>query len=256
MSDDGGPKVERLAELLTEETQRPLTTAEKAEVDRLTRQLSNWSSDEFEFAAAALTLYYQDKDQALPAALRAKLAQKGHEFSKDTKEPKLILAASNGESVRYNIPRPSQKKRIRWSWLVAGLAGTIAIAGWWPKNSNPETLSLDNSDLKERLWVTPDLKPAGELRWSDRAQRGQARLRLPPNDTQRAQYQVWIFDRARDERYPVDGGVFNSVDDQVDIDILPKLPITQAVQMVITREAPGGVVVSQRTEVVASVDLR
>jgi len=29
------------------------------------------------------------------------------------------------------------------------------------------------------------------------------------NDPAGAQYQLWIFDAARDDRYPVDGGVFD-----------------------------------------------
>jgi hypothetical protein len=33
---------------------------------------------------------------------------------------------------------------------------------------------------------------------------------LPPNDPAKPQYQLWIFDRRRDQAYPVDGGVFDA----------------------------------------------
>lgn len=46
--------------------------------------------------------------------------------------------------------------------------------------------------------------------WSTRAQRGVMRLiGLKSNDARRWQYQLWIFDKTRDQRYPVDGGVFD-----------------------------------------------
>ena len=46
--------------------------------------------------------------------------------------------------------------------------------------------------------------------WSDTAQRGVMRIvGLQPNDRARWQYRLWIFDKARDQKYPVDGGVFD-----------------------------------------------
>jgi hypothetical protein len=46
--------------------------------------------------------------------------------------------------------------------------------------------------------------------WSPSAQRGFMRFGgLPPNDPTKTQYQLWIFDRQRDQALPVDGGVFD-----------------------------------------------
>lgn len=70
---------------------------------------------------------------------------------------------------------------------------------------------------------------------------------LAVNDPKQEQYQLWIFDAARDERYPVDGGVFDvpSCGHAV-IPIQAKLNVTEPKLFAVTIERPGGVVVSDR----------
>jgi anti-sigma-K factor RskA len=74
-----------------------------------------------------------------------------------------------------------------------------------------------------------------------------------PNDPERAQYQLWIFDAARDDRYPIDGGVFDVPPgrNELIVPMHPTLPVARAVAFAITVEPPGGVVVSNREKVVA-----
>ena len=70
---------------------------------------------------------------------------------------------------------------------------------------------------------------------------------LPVNDPAVEQYQLWIFDAQQDQRYPVDGGVFDvtsAAETVVQID--PKLRIVEPTLFAITIEKPGGVVVSSR----------
>ncbi len=89
----------------------------------------------------------------------------------------------------------------------------------------------------------------GEVLWNPALQRGVMRLiGLMPNDSTQWQYQLWIFDKTRDERYPVDGGVFNIARGQADrlVAIRAPVPIGDAVMFAITVEKPGGVVVSTR----------
>jgi hypothetical protein len=70
---------------------------------------------------------------------------------------------------------------------------------------------------------------------------------LSPNDPTRAQYQLWIFDRARDERYPVDGGVFDvGADGRAVVPIRTQLAVREPYLFAVTVEKPGGVVVSER----------
>jgi len=93
----------------------------------------------------------------------------------------------------------------------------------------------------------------GDVVWSDEAQTGFMRLEgLAPNDPTEAQYQLWIFDAARDERHPVDGGVFDvKAGDEVVVPIDAKLPVDRPTLFAVTVEPPGGVVVSTRERLAA-----
>ena len=90
----------------------------------------------------------------------------------------------------------------------------------------------------------------GDVVWSDATQTGYMRFRgLKANDPAVEQYQLWVFDAERDDKHPVDGGVFDipaGVDEAI-VPIDAKLPVSKAVLFAITVERPGGVVVSDRS---------
>ena len=68
---------------------------------------------------------------------------------------------------------------------------------------------------------------------------------LAKNDPRAAQYQLWIIDPSRDKR-PVDGGVFDITSaGEVLVPITAKLRIDKPEGFALTREQPGGVVVSK-----------
>ena len=69
---------------------------------------------------------------------------------------------------------------------------------------------------------------------------------MPVNDPATSQYQLWLVDPDRDEN-PVDGGVFDIPADEssVVIPIDAKLAVNNPTVFAITREQPGGVVVSK-----------
>ena len=95
----------------------------------------------------------------------------------------------------------------------------------------------------------------GEVVWNKDQQKGVMRFRgLAKNDPTRAQYQLWIFDKTRDEKYPVDGGVFD-VDSETG-DVLVAIHAAVAVSapslFAVTLERPGGVVVSKRERLVVT----
>jgi len=80
---------------------------------------------------------------------------------------------------------------------------------------------------------------------------------LAKNDPSRAQYQLWIFDKTRDEKYPVDGGVFDVDSDTGDV-VVPSratLPVNAPVLFAVTLERPGGVVVSKREHIVVTAKM-
>lgn len=103
---------------------------------------------------------------------------------------------------------------------------------------------------------TPTEDPAGAgadgaVVWNGEAQAGVMRFSgLEPNDPAEWQYQLWIFDAARDDRFPVDGGVFDvGPDGDALVPIRASLPVSQPVLFAITVERPGGVVVSSRERI-------
>ena len=93
---------------------------------------------------------------------------------------------------------------------------------------------------------------SGTLVWDTQSQSGVMRVvGLPANDPRRFQYQLWIFDRQRDERYPVDGGTFDvSAEGVIEIPIRTQLPVHEPTLFAVTVEDPGGVVVSSREHIV------
>jgi anti-sigma-K factor RskA len=96
-------------------------------------------------------------------------------------------------------------------------------------------------------------KVTGDVVWDARTQTGYLRfVGLRRNDPSSEQYQLWIFDGRRDQRYPVDGGVFDAHadGDELIVPIRASLPVGSPLAFAVTVERPGGVVVSDRSRVV------
>ncbi|MCC6242837.1 MAG: anti-sigma factor [Gemmatimonadaceae bacterium] len=119
-----------------------------------------------------------------------------------------------------------------------------------------DSLLASDSALVRLAWkATEDSTAAGatgDVVWSERAQRGVMRIAgLAPNDRKRFQYQLWIFDKKRDQRYPVDGGVFDipAGATEVFVPIDARVPVGDVAMFAVTVEPPGGVVVSTRERI-------
>lgn len=140
---------------------------------------------------------------------------------------------------------------------VASVApGTRAGSAPSPVVLFRDSLLLSDSAIVRVAWkATADsaaLGAGGDIVWSPTRQAGVMRITgLASNDRRRAQYQLWIFDKARDQRYPVDGGVFDIAPGATEsfVRIDPRVPVGQAVMFAITVEPPGGVVVSTRERI-------
>jgi hypothetical protein len=162
-------------------------------------------------------------------------------------------------------------------WLAA--AACLLVAGgavWWgmqqrdgngtkpiaPIASTPASdraaLVASATDLAKITWtITPDQNAraaTGDVVWSAAQQKGYMRfVGLKPNDPTQYQYQLWIFDKTRDQAFPVDGGVFDvSSDGEVIVPISPKLHVNELAMFAVTVEKPGGVVVSKRERIVVT----
>lgn len=111
------------------------------------------------------------------------------------------------------------------------------------------TALLQHTDTIQIDWGVPDIpeyaQVEGDVIWNNTTQSGFMRLRnMPVNDPGQSQYQLWIVDPERDAN-PVDGGVFDIASNgEVIIPIDSKLAIKAPAAFAITREQPGGVVVS------------
>jgi len=119
-----------------------------------------------------------------------------------------------------------------------------------------EALLTRPDALKVTLGGTKEPAAAGmsaDVVWDPAAQRGYLHVvGLARNDPKLHQYQLWIFDGQRDQRYPVDGGVFDMPGNasEVVLPIRAALPVHDAKAFAITIEKPGGAVVSARDHVV------
>ncbi len=164
----------------------------------------------------------------------------------------------------------------RLGWLLAAAALVLALFGWLPRflgldeAGTVEVVALPTSaapsSVDERFqrllaedpealrldWSRTDdptaAQASGEVLWSASRQEGYMVFDgLEVNDPELFQYQLWIFDRTRDERFPVDGGVFDiESGSRAVIAIDPRLQVEEAYLFAITVEPPGGVVVSSR----------
>ncbi len=173
---------------------------------------------------------------------------------------------------RAVAPRPAQRPataRPGWpaaaGWLVAAaLVAVLALerVGRRAPSAAERRAELVASadDLRRAAW-SPGGDPlgeglAGDVVWSAARQEGYMLFRaLPANDPARSQYQLWIFDAARDdwEEHPVDGGVFDaSGAGEIVVPIAARLPVGEAALFAVTAEPPGGVVVSKREHLLAT----
>jgi hypothetical protein len=181
--------------------------------------------------------------------------------------------------VRQSPPRGWQRLREAAPWMLAAAAIALAILGRkgrveGPVAGPPPAPTADAAapapetpaSAREALLAIPGTAQlawkatedpsaagaSGDVVWHSGAQKGFMRFRgLAANDPAKTQYQLWIFDGERDDKYPVDGGVFNvGPDGEMVVPISAKLHVNKATLFAVTVEKPGGVVVSKRERIV------
>jgi hypothetical protein len=171
----------------------------------------------------------------------------------------------------------SSRRATRAAWYVAAACFVAAILAAWPQvrlighdvlhGISPLQAEVERDRLRlidsagARLGRWPMVHEsglpagvAGEVVWDGQAQQGYVTLSgLEPNLQADQQYQLWVFDAARDDRYPVDGGVFDVPPGaaQVTVPVRPTLFVARPAAFAVTIEQAGGVVVSDRHRLVA-----
>ncbi|WP_428312521.1 anti-sigma factor domain-containing protein [Hydrocarboniphaga sp.] len=169
-------------------------------------------------------------------------------------------AAATPPAAAVAAPKRGWWHSIGLAWGSASFASLVAVAlalrlVSLPPPPIPGQIALA-SPAHYSLQPGPDAAGQavkGEVVWDPSKSGGYVKLSgLPINDPNREQYQLWIFDGKRDQRYPVDGGVFNvTKNGEVELWIRVPIPVREAAMFAVTVEQSGGTVVSDRGRIVA-----
>lgn len=247
---------DRMVELLDDRALGVLSAEDAVELEALLARSGASGAAAGEASDAVVTdlLLDQSNDQlagdALPDSLRSRLIARGEGL------------VAGGPAGRIG---PSPVASGGWiGWTVAAAALVLAAVGWFKPpvpatgvpeqrlallENEPDTIVLPFAGMGELEGASG----VGEIVWNSRLQEGFLRLsQLPDNDPSQGQYQLWIFDTTRDT-YPVDGGVFNVADRATGeylVPFEPKLGVGDAMAFAVTRERPGGVVVTDKAGLV------
>ncbi len=256
----------RAEELLAFRAVEGLADEETRELSGLLAENPQLDDGGFERAAAACHLALLGPEEAMPDHVRQRLERAAAEFRNEL--PGKVLTMPRRDTA---APIPSAPRAAWAGWLAAAACLLLAVVGWWPRlvappaaetppavvEQPPAPATQPAPDAIELPWQatedTAALAAAGSVVWSPTQQAGFMRIRgLEANDPTVSQYQLWIFDKSRDERYPVDGGVFDmpAGADEAIVPIDAKVPVDEPVLFAVTVERPGGVVVSDRERIV------
>ncbi len=259
------PEPTRLEELLADAVLFGITPEERQELDRLLAENPDADPASLERLTADIArLLVPTEPSPLPADVTDRLLQAAAGlFPAGINEhaaPAVIAIIPDSTAIEPKS-RSSGLLRIAalTGWATAAACLLTAVGIWQNFRAKTELTSVEK---RERLltsgnaiqieWTAtqdPTAKGAsGDVVWSSSAQQGVMRFRgLEPNNPEHTQYQLWIFDQKRDERYPVDGGVFDiPPKGEVLIPFRPAVRVDSPVLFAITVEKPGGVVVSDR----------
>jgi hypothetical protein len=286
MSEAGSPGQpdEAMLDLLVKHVSEGLSPAEQRVLDVLDDAVASAYLQDLERAVAAISL--AAVPQALPPLLRDRLERRAESFAAAT-GPAAVRGtdAATGTGAGAGVMRPVPLRAARsgtLGWFAAAACLLLAIIGWLRVPPNvpqvatappppaaeappPEAptaaeeraaLLAKDGALKVTLAATKDPAAAGvtgDVVWDPQTQKGFLHFAgLAPNDPRQREYQIWIFDAERDQRYPVDGGVFDVPAGAADvvIPIRAALLVHKAAAFAITVEKPGGTVVSARDHVV------
>jgi len=273
-----GQQDEATVDLLIKQVTEGLSPAEQRALDVMDSATASADLREFERAAAAITLAGSAGAPRLPPALAQRLAVQADEHfaaisGAHTVQKVTDLGAARAAAASRISPPRAANRISAYGWLAAAACLILAIFGWLrpPLPTGPPVarvaapsaaeqraaLLAKSGTLKVALSATKDPAAAGvagDVVWDPATQRGFMHFSgLAANDPAVHQYQLWIFDGDRDQRYPVDGGVFDVPANagEIVIPIRAALMVHKPAAFAVTVEKPGGAVVSSRDHVVA-----
>jgi hypothetical protein len=273
---------EAMVDLLVKQVTDGLSPAEQRALDVLDSAVVSAQRRDLERAAASIALAGSSNAAPLPPELAARVARQAeqHFGAASAGAARVVdLAAARTGAAQ---PPAAASRSGAYGWWAAAACLALAVIAWnrapppaaqvnpppvvapptalpAPPPSAAEqraALLAKTESLKINFGATKDPAAAGvsgDVVWDPATQRGFLRfVGLAANDPSVHQYQLWIFDAGRDQRYPVDGGVFDIPANatEVVVPIRAALPVLSAKAFAVTIEKPGGVVVSGRQHVV------
>jgi anti-sigma-K factor RskA len=229
-------------------------------------RIVEYLDESFDYAAAATDIALFPPAERPPEALRRRVTATLGRLSEASRPSPIPMPQTAATTANTANGAPTTASTGRWGWIAAAAAIAIAVAAWWPVTEIDRT-TPDRSPALFRNALIADRSTAvvacactedplcigsgecGDIVWN--AERGEGYLRLvgvEPNDPSEFQYQLWIVDSTRDERYPIDGGVFDVPGDcgEVIVPIRATVPVGDAALFAVSVEKPGGTVVSDR----------
>jgi Anti-sigma-K factor rskA len=237
--------IDRLHDLLAQQVVEGVSPAERAELDQLLVKWPHVGEDDFELTAALI------EAATLPSTI-------------PTLTPAMTRRIEADALAHFQPIRPKRKSaQSTFAWAGWGVAAclaitTVTLAWQWKRTSTPEvTKVFPLPDQRQQLLdggakrfdITPvKSKIRGDVVWDGGSQKGYLRVQgLAVNNPKQKQYQLWIVDRGRTHKEPVDGGVFDVANSgEMIVPIRSPLTILDPAAFAITEEPAGGVVVSER----------
>jgi anti-sigma-K factor RskA len=277
---------DRLVNLLVQRAiDGTLNASERMELKQLLEHKPYGDSDLFDQTAAALLIAGAPDDEPMPKALRNRLMQQAGAFTatapravvtsigsqrvqpapqilRPAKQAQVVHEAAPQEEMFHEIPdevapvRRFAAENVAWFAMAASLV--LAIIGWWPRftdDSQQVAQAPSVQEQREQLAAKPSVVRRNWTATSEPAAQGAKGDVVwdPVNDPRKQQYQLWIFDAARGDKYPVDGGIFDippNAQGEIVVPIQARLPVRDAAMFAVTLERAGGVVVSEREHIV------
>ena len=262
---------DELLDLLTERALGGLSPADEARLNELLEAAGLKDNDDMELAvAAAMNAFASAEDASdsvpIPEGLEQKLLADADRFfsgeetaAQNTNIDKVtdIESARSRHAANTSATRVKPPRTGRLGWAVAAMLALVVVFTQLP-DAGPEPFDpaaarialVAQAETEVIEWGRSDIpafnRVTGDVVWNNERQEGYLRLvGMPANDPNIAQYQLWIVDPERDAN-PVDGGVFDVPQGagEIIIPIHAKLDVSDPDAFAITREQPGGVVVS------------
>ncbi len=266
---------EVMLDLLCKKAVYGLEEHEEKQLGELEKQLGReGETQSFELTAATLAMADLDTNQPMPANLQSRILAEAERYFDDRAE-----SIDRAQAPAFAPEASGRGSIFNWLGWAFAAAACLALAlnifytrqqdpivKGGPPTPTPEE-RLTPAQMRQRLidtaadlargnWGAGNVKaltPSGDIVWSDAKQAGYMRLSgLPKNDPNQKTYQLWIFDETQSDKTPIDGGTFDvNADGEVIIPINAKLRPRNTKMYAITIEKAGGVVVSDRKEIVA-----